>query len=445
MKPNILVILIDSLRADKSYGFKKTSLTPNLDNLIKNGSYFTQAISASDGTYVSLGSIFTGQHPFNHNVTWFKNHSNAKKNFEFLKHEGYTLHATVQDHPFFETLTSAFDGKDIIRVSTYERIFEGLGKKILDRLKLLKTKEPWFYYVHIMDLHVAKELPKEYSDEKFGFDSFDKRLSIIDIWLGKFLEVIDRERTLIVLTADHGEFEHDLSRDFGSIPQLQNPLRQIKAISPQFLEPIGVKLFVSIRELIKRKRVNKLKKNLTDEESRYLLERGEGKLFDDTIHVPLLFSGHGILNHKIISQQVRHIDIFPTILDIAKINKFNWIDGISLVPLFKQEEISELPAYIESVPTMNKELGDTIGIRTSEYKYCRSRANSNQNVYLHNLILDPNELTNLAENEPKLVNKFEKILKEIKNTSIKLGITEKMEKEKIEKAKKILRELGYDK
>ena len=445
MKPNILFILIDSLRADKSYGFKKTSLTPNLDKLIKDGSYFTQAISASDGTYVSLGSIFTGQQPFNHNVTWFTNHSSAKKSFEFLKHEGYTLHATVQDHPFFETLTSTFDGKDVVKASPYERIFEGLGKKILDRLELLKTKEPWFYYIHIMDLHVAKDLPEEYSDEKFGLDSFDKRLSIIDIWLGKFLEVIDREHTLIILTSDHGEFEHDLSRDFGSIPQLQNPLRKIKSISPQFLEPIGVSMFVSIREAIKKKRINKLKKNLTDEESRYLLERGEGKLFDDTVHVPLLFSGYGILNHKIISQQVRHIDIFPTMLDIAKINKFDWIDGNSLVPLFGHEKITELPAYIESVPTINKELGDTIGIRTSEYKYCRPRDNSNKNIYLHNLILDPNELNNLVESEPRLVSKFEKILKEIKSTSITPDVTEKMEQEKIEKAKQILKELGYDK
>ena len=119
MKPNILFFLIDSLRADKSYGFKKTSLTPNLDKLIKDGSYFTQAISASDGTYVSLGSIFTGQQPFNHNVTWFTNHSSAKKSFEFLKHEGYTLHATVQDHPFFETLKSTFDGKDVVKASPY--------------------------------------------------------------------------------------------------------------------------------------------------------------------------------------------------------------------------------------------------------------------------------------------------------------------------------------
>ena len=37
MKPNVLLLTIDSLRADKVFGNTKTSLTPNIDNLIKNG------------------------------------------------------------------------------------------------------------------------------------------------------------------------------------------------------------------------------------------------------------------------------------------------------------------------------------------------------------------------------------------------------------------------
>ena len=47
MKPNILFLLIDSLRADKCFGDKKTSITPNLDSLIKNGTYFSQTICSA--------------------------------------------------------------------------------------------------------------------------------------------------------------------------------------------------------------------------------------------------------------------------------------------------------------------------------------------------------------------------------------------------------------
>ncbi len=84
MKCNVLIITIDSLRADRCFGIKKTAETPNIDKLIKNGFYFSQVISASDGTHVSLGSILTGQHPFNHNISTFENHSNAKINFNEL-------------------------------------------------------------------------------------------------------------------------------------------------------------------------------------------------------------------------------------------------------------------------------------------------------------------------------------------------------------------------
>ena len=58
MKPNILFFLLDSVRADKFHGDNKTSVTPNLDGLIKNGTYFNQAISSSDATILSLNSFF---------------------------------------------------------------------------------------------------------------------------------------------------------------------------------------------------------------------------------------------------------------------------------------------------------------------------------------------------------------------------------------------------
>ncbi|EIJ66141.1 hypothetical protein BD31_I2198, partial [Candidatus Nitrosopumilus salaria BD31] len=43
MKPNILFLVIDSMRSDKCYGKNKTSITPNIDSLIKQGIYFSQA------------------------------------------------------------------------------------------------------------------------------------------------------------------------------------------------------------------------------------------------------------------------------------------------------------------------------------------------------------------------------------------------------------------
>ena len=44
-KTNILFLVLDGFRGDLCYGKKKTSKTPNIDKLIKNGTYFQTTIS----------------------------------------------------------------------------------------------------------------------------------------------------------------------------------------------------------------------------------------------------------------------------------------------------------------------------------------------------------------------------------------------------------------
>ena len=63
-KPNILFLVIDSFRADKFFGDKKTSITPNLDKLICNGVYFSQMVSSAPSSLPAVSSILTGRYPF---------------------------------------------------------------------------------------------------------------------------------------------------------------------------------------------------------------------------------------------------------------------------------------------------------------------------------------------------------------------------------------------
>ena len=58
MRPNIIFFLVDGLRADQCFGKDKTSLTPNIDSIIQNGTYFTNAFTSVDGTIISLNTIF---------------------------------------------------------------------------------------------------------------------------------------------------------------------------------------------------------------------------------------------------------------------------------------------------------------------------------------------------------------------------------------------------
>ena len=63
-KPNILLLVIDSFRADKFFGVTKTSITPNLDKLTNEGVYFSQAISSAPASLPAISSIMTGLYPF---------------------------------------------------------------------------------------------------------------------------------------------------------------------------------------------------------------------------------------------------------------------------------------------------------------------------------------------------------------------------------------------
>ena len=90
------------------------------------------------------------------------------------------------------------------------------------------------------------------------------------------------------------------------------------------------------------------------------------KTFDDRFRIPLCFSGYGITSKHIISDQVRSIDIFPTIMDVINSPNIRNIDGRSLFPYLVGEKMNELPALVESIPmSLSAYTMNYVGIRTS--------------------------------------------------------------------------------
>jgi len=60
-RPNVLLLIIDSLRADSLYGAETD--TPTIDTLAEEGVLFEQAYSVGPGTPISHGAMFSGQYP----------------------------------------------------------------------------------------------------------------------------------------------------------------------------------------------------------------------------------------------------------------------------------------------------------------------------------------------------------------------------------------------
>jgi len=101
-----------------------------------------------------------------------------------------------------------------------------------------------------------------------------------------------------------------------------------------------------------------------------------------------------------ISNQVRHIDFMPTILDLLEIKldtNYEPLDGQSLVSLMNGLKFEEKIAYSETGnPLHNKappKAPNTKAVRTSKWKLIFNEYNNTKELY--DLKNDPNETTNL--------------------------------------------------
>lgn len=437
---NILFITIDSLRADKFHGKHKTSHTPNIDKLIENGTYFSEAISSSDVTGICLGNIFTGMYSQKTGITQRKFNRKIKTIFDILKENNYHVYGTIPNLTWFNQLTEKFDEVD--KFFAANRIQDGLndnvGKQIIERLKSKKMKEPWIYYIHLEDLHEKINVPSQYDNKDYGETKYERMISFIDIWIEKILTNCDLGKTLVVITSDHGDYIPFVD-NVGDIPRVQTIMKKAKRVFP-FFEPIGIKLFILIQSISKSFQYKKLKKQLSDEQIRTLNTRGRKTLDDETLRIPLLLIGNKIPS-KIFNDLVSGIDIFPTILNYLEIETSdNNIDGRNLNQLIQGGKIEEIPLFIQSGDTQYHKESLIVGIRTSKYKYYRERKNPKKNVCLFNLEDDPLERENIADLSPEIVESMERYLIKFEKTN---QIIKSEDDEKTKEIENELKKMGY--
>ena len=475
MKPNILFFLIDGLREDKCHGNKKTSVTPHIDSLIQNGVYFNQTICSAPVTFTALSSLFTGLNASEAVV--LKNEvftiNQKRKNYiQHLKEIGYTTYAFVPETVDLWEHGNLFGESEKYSPRT-DTLFNGNGKLIVEKLKENSLSEPWFYFLHFYDLYTASVFEiddagsKEFNSKKYGSNKHERILSAMDVWIGKILDNVDLNNTLIVLTADHaterGDYDSDLEEYASYCQKIRtswkpNPISKsiasVKKI-PKILQPM--KTFASKsysrrrRSIVKDRIAPEIEKIENEDLSPYYkrLKKSAAIIifgaFDDRFHIPLCFSGFGITSKHIISDQVRSIDIFPTIMDMINSPDMDDIRGRSLLPYLEGKKMNEIPALIESIPpTLNAYTTNSIGIRTSEYKYFRDRNNTTKNIHLYDLVKDPLEERNLADKLPDVVQKMENTLSEIQDQKFSnYEKSDEIDGEETLRIEKELRKLGY--
>ncbi|WP_274649620.1 sulfatase [Paenibacillus humicola] len=393
-KPNLVIFGIDSLRRDhmSAYGYPRLT-TPHIDKLAGEGVLFEQHFSPSIPTTPAYASMLTGMDVFGTDVVALRHQGplggHVKTLAEVLEENGYNTtcigftgnpssrgfqtyldyeawvpdetgrtpkalllnevavpeleRLAKDDKPFFLFLRHMDPHSPYLPPAPYERAFYGGNEKDPDN----RSMDPVYGFKPFADF-LKSWIPEGVTDHEYVTAQYDGAVAYMDACIQTILAKLDalglEEETLVVVTSDHGEtlYEHDC----------------------------------------------------------YFDHHG---LYDCTLVVPLIFkypgrvpSGRRVKEVSLIS------DVMPTVLELLEIETETAYDGRSLIKMVEGREndrVSEF--YITECTWMRKH-----GWRTPEWKLIRALEpdfHFKPEVELYNLIRDPEENVNLAEQEPEVV------------------------------------------
>ena len=250
--PNILILLVDSLRADRlnDYGYFRNT-NPFLSEFGKKGVRFTHAHSQSSHTKLSVASLFTGMIPPLHKVRHVANPKwENRKNImsdvlsddmitlaEVLKEEGYSTAALITNPHLRSFLGFSQGFKDYRYFPSAKYRAEEINEEAIQWLAR-QPKRPFFLYIHYMDVHIPYDPPSEYkyfytkkegmrpihhngpyrrkiTDEQIAYTKalYDAQINYWDDCFRSLIERMEKKEalknTLIIILSDHGEEFYD--------------------------------------------------------------------------------------------------------------------------------------------------------------------------------------------------------------------------------------------
>jgi arylsulfatase A-like enzyme/Tfp pilus assembly protein PilF len=307
---NVLLVTIDTLRADALGVDGGPARTPNIDRLAAEGVRFTFAHAHAVVTLPSHASILTGMYPFQHGVrenSGYRLPENAETAATRLRSVGFSTGAFVAALPLDARfgLTPGFDVYD----GRFDDSGGGAALVLPERpatvvvaraATWIQTQDRrWFAWVHVYEPHAPYRPPPPF-DAEYASQPYYGEVAAVDRALGPLFEVARRSvrPTLVVLTGDHGEALGDHGETTHG-------------------------LFA----------------------------------YESTLHVPLIVAQTGARRAGdaggIVSDApVRHVDILPTILDVLGMPAPANLPGHSLRTDADRQGGRDRPAYFEAMSGM---------------------------------------------------------------------------------------------
>jgi arylsulfatase A-like enzyme len=311
-RPNVLLVTIDSLRADHlgCYGYPRPT-SPNLDRLAAEGALFEVAVAQAPWTLPSLASLHTSRLPAEvgaiHNDSQVADF--AVTAAELFRGAGYAT-AAFTAGTYTESSRGFGQGFDV-----YENLDRKHLAAELNRLALAwldqNGKRPFFLWIHYFDVHATYAAPAPWNGlfddtppapevARIGYmmrvvngdvtlgpgdldrirTSYDREIAYADAMLGELWQGVEKRGlsagTALAVGADHGEgfMEHGL-----------------------LLHTLSV--------------------------------------HDEFVRVPLVLRLPGRVPIARVAAQVRNLDVLPTLLEVAGLGPLSGARGTSLLPLLR--------------------------------------------------------------------------------------------------------------
>ncbi len=232
-RPDILIVTVDTLRADRlsSYGYTRPT-SPDIDRLLAGGARFEAARTVEPLTTPSMSSMLTSLYPQEHGAT--RNGLRVLPGLVslpgILHGFGYRTAAFVGNWTLrrklsgldehFETYEEVFTRKRWFGLVSSEATAEDLTSHALawaDEHASEPPRRPFLLWVHYVDPHAPYLFHSEFAGSlgiRVGSDvpprdRYDTEIALTDHAIGELLEglasIVPRDRMLVVFAADHGE------------------------------------------------------------------------------------------------------------------------------------------------------------------------------------------------------------------------------------------------
>ncbi|KYG04082.1 choline-sulfatase, partial [Sorangium cellulosum] len=230
-KMNVLVISIDSMRADMPWNGYERDIAPRLTAFEKKAVSYTRHYAISSYTSMSVGGFLAGRYPseVERSGYFFGNYPDSVLMFPELLQKAGVRTMTAHAHFYFDQKAGFRQGFDVYEIvpglsadNTTDRNVTSPGHLEL-AIKMLSDKAntsgTFFAYFHFLDPHDVYMTHE--GIEPFGKrarDKYDGEVKFTDMHVGKLLDFVAQQPwgkdTAIIITADHGEAfgEHKMYR-----------------------------------------------------------------------------------------------------------------------------------------------------------------------------------------------------------------------------------------